>query len=128
MRQAVERYGPHGRFWSEHPEVPRDPIRTWQIWNEPNFKYFVARPNPGEYGRLVKRSARAIHALDLGAKVVLGGLFARRARERRGPPRHAGRLHGPRCGLLPPLGSPRRGQVTATRRYGATGVAPAQIA
>ena len=89
VREAVERYGPRGRFWSEHPEVPRDPIRTWQIWNEPNFKYFVARPNPGEYGRLVKRSARAIHAVDLGAKVVLGGLFAR--------PGEAGRFRPPRA-------------------------------
>jgi hypothetical protein len=89
VRQAVERYGPRGRFWSEHPEVPRDPIRTWQIWNEPNFKYFVARPNPAEYGRLVKRSARAIHAVDLGAKVVLGGLFAR--------PGEAGKFRPPRA-------------------------------
>ncbi len=35
------------------------PIRTWQIWNEPNFKYFVAKPNPGEYGKLVKISNAA---------------------------------------------------------------------
>ncbi|HEY2716638.1 MAG TPA: hypothetical protein VGI73_10520 [Solirubrobacterales bacterium] len=87
-RQAVERYGPRGTFWSENPQLPRDPIHTWQIWNEPNFKYFVVRPNPGEYGRLVKRSARAIHAADLGADVLLGGLFARpgEAREFK-PPR-----------------------------------------
>jgi hypothetical protein len=89
VRQAVERYGPRGRFWSEHPDVPRDPIHTWQIWNEPNFKYFVARPNPGEYGRLVKRSARAIHSVDLGAKVLLGGLFSR--------PGEARRFHPPRA-------------------------------
>ncbi|MBS1879780.1 MAG: hypothetical protein JST31_09720 [Actinobacteria bacterium] len=88
-RQAVERYGPRGSFWAEHPEVPRDPIHTWQIWNEPNFKYFVARPNPGEYGQLVKRSARAIHAADLGAKIVLGGLFAR--------PGEAGKFQPPRA-------------------------------
>jgi hypothetical protein len=89
VRQAVERYGPRGSFWSEHPDVPRDPIHTWQIWNEPNFKYFVARPNPAEYGRLVKRSARAIHAVDLGAKVLLGGLFAR--------PGEAGKFRPPRA-------------------------------
>jgi hypothetical protein len=76
-RQAVERYGPQGTFWSENPQLPRDPVRTWQVWNEPNFKYFVARPNPGEYGRLVKISAHAIHAADPGATVLLAGLFAR---------------------------------------------------
>jgi len=88
-REAVERYGPQGTFWSEHPEVPRDPIRTWQIWNEPNFKYFVARPNPGEYGRLVKNSARAIRSRDRGATILLAGLFAR--------PGEAGEFHPPRA-------------------------------
>jgi len=88
-RQAVERYGPQGTFWTENPEVPRDPIRTWQIWNEPNFKYFVARPNPGEYGRLVKNSAHAIKAVDPGATILLGGLFAR--------PGEAGKFQPPRA-------------------------------
>jgi hypothetical protein len=89
VRGAVERYGPRGTFWSENPELPRDPVRTWQIWNEPNFKYFVARPNPAEYGRLVKRSARAIRAADPGAKVLLGGLFAK--------PGEAGKFRPPRA-------------------------------
>jgi hypothetical protein len=89
VREAVERYGPRGEFWSEHPEIPRDPMHTWQIWNEPNFKYFVARPNPGEYGRLVRRSAKAIHAADPRATVVLAGLFAK--------PAEAGKFHPPRA-------------------------------
>lgn len=74
---AVERYGPNGSFWATHPAVPVRPIRTWQIWNEPNFKYFVAHPNPVEYGKLVKLSYTAIHGVDPGAKTVLGGLFAK---------------------------------------------------
>lgn len=74
---AVARYGPAGSFWSEHPGVPRRPIRAWQIWNEPNFKYFIAKPNPTEYGQLVKNSYTALKAADPGAQVVLAGLFAR---------------------------------------------------
>jgi len=74
---AVARYGPTGSFWSEHPGVPKRPIREWQIWNEPNFKYFIAKPNPAEYGQLVKISSTALHAADPGAQVVLAGLFAR---------------------------------------------------
>jgi hypothetical protein len=74
---AVARYGPNGSFWAEHPGVPMRPIRTWQIWNEPNFKYFIARPNPSEYGKLVKISYTALRAADPGAKIVLAGLFAR---------------------------------------------------
>jgi hypothetical protein len=77
VTQAVLRYGPQGTFWSENPTLPRMPIRTWQIWNEPNFKYFVARPNPAEYGKLVQLSAAAIKAVDPGAQIVLGGLFSR---------------------------------------------------
>jgi hypothetical protein len=75
--QAVLRYGPRGTFWTENPGLPKRPIRVWQIWNEPNFKYFVGQPNPAEYGKLVKLSSASIKAADPGAKVILGGLFAR---------------------------------------------------
>lgn len=77
VTQTVLRYGPNGTFWQENPTLTPRPIRTWQIWNEPNFKYFVARPNPAEYGKLVQLSASTIKALDPGASVILGGLFSR---------------------------------------------------
>lgn len=77
LAQAVQRYGPQGTFWAENPTVPRAPLRTWQIWNEQNFKYFVAKPDPAEYGKLLKLSASTIKAADPGAKLVLGGMFAR---------------------------------------------------
>src|ERR1700749_3409403 len=38
LKAAVARYGTSGTFWPEHPLVPPDPIKAWQIWNEPNFK------------------------------------------------------------------------------------------
>jgi len=74
---AVQRYGPRGSFWAENPAIPWRPIRTWQIWNEQNFKYFVSRPNPGEYGKLVNLSYTGLKAVDRRAKIVLGGMFAR---------------------------------------------------
>ena len=77
LRLAVQRYGPNGTFWAANPTIPPRPIRVWQIWNEPNFKYFVTHPNPGQYGKLVKISSGAIRSIDPGAKIVLGGLFAR---------------------------------------------------
>ena len=76
LRLVVQRYGPNGSFWAENPAVPYSPVRTWQIWNEPNFKYFVAQPNPGDYGKLVKLSYTAIKGVDRGAKLILAGLFA----------------------------------------------------
>jgi hypothetical protein len=77
VKQAVLRYGPQGSFWAEHPTVPRKPIRLWQIWNEENTRYFVARPNASEYGKLVKLSSSVIKSTDPGAKVILGGIVAR---------------------------------------------------
>jgi hypothetical protein len=76
LELAVERYGPNGDFWATHPAVPVRPIRAWQVWNEENFKYFVAKPNPVEYGKLVKISYAAIKRFDPGARVILGGMFA----------------------------------------------------
>jgi hypothetical protein len=76
LKGAVARYGPNGSFWAENPVVPKRPIRTWQIWNEENFKYFVAKTNPAEYGKLVKLSAAALKSVDPGAKANLGGMFA----------------------------------------------------
>ena len=75
-KAAVARYGPKGSFWAEHPEVPFRPLRNWQVWNEPNFKFFVHRPNPTEYAQMVKISSAAIKGSDPGAKVILAGLFA----------------------------------------------------
>jgi hypothetical protein len=79
LKAAVARYGNGGTFWTEHPAVPDVPIKNWQIWNEPNFKYFVAKPNPKEYGQLVKISSAAIKSVDPEAQVILAGLFAKPA-------------------------------------------------
>ena len=77
LKAAVARYGPNGNLWAENPQLPAVPIENWQIWNEPNFKYFVTRPNPVEYGHLVSHSFGAIRSVDPHAKIILGGLFAR---------------------------------------------------
>jgi hypothetical protein len=88
LKLVVERYGPTGSFWAANPSIPVSPIRTWQIWNEENFKYFVTRPSPSDYGKLVNISYAAIKSVDPGAKLILGGLFARpgEAKHKRKPP------------------------------------------
>lgn len=83
LRQAVLRYGPRGSFWRQHPELPKRPIRFWQIGNEPNFKYFIAKPSAAEYGKLVMMSYASIHGADRGARIVLAGLFGEPAGCRR---------------------------------------------
>jgi hypothetical protein len=70
LHALVNRYGPGG-------SVGSIPIRNWQIWNEENFFPFAQPVSAAGYAKLVKLSAAAIRAEDPGAKVILGGLFAR---------------------------------------------------
>ena len=69
------RYGPGGSLWRENPGVPRTPIRTWQIWNEPNLRvYWPSGPSARQYVRLLKTVGAAIKKVDRGAEIVTGGL------------------------------------------------------
>jgi hypothetical protein len=77
LRQAAKRYGPEGAFWKENPELPHLPIRRWEIWNEQNIVTFADPVDPLEFAKLVRISGRALHGVDPGAKVILGGFFGR---------------------------------------------------
>jgi hypothetical protein len=73
LRRLVGRYGPGGSFWVGRGS--KQPIRRWQIWNEPNFQIFWhPRPSARAYVDLLRRSARAIRRADPGAQVVAAGL------------------------------------------------------
>ena len=73
--EAVDRYGPDGEFWAEHPEVPEDPIDAWQIWNEQNSKsFYPPKPNPKGYAKLLTAAARRSARATRRADVVLGGM------------------------------------------------------
>ena len=81
LRALVLRYGPAGSFWDERPDVPRRPLRDWQIWNEPHISRLLEHQGP-RARRLGARSTRAccapakraIEAIDPGATVVLAAL------------------------------------------------------
>ncbi len=69
------RYGPGGSLWRTHPEVPPTPIRSWQIWNEPNLPvYWPSGSSARQYVRLLKRVGAAIKKVDRGAEIVTAGL------------------------------------------------------
>jgi hypothetical protein len=76
LRTLIARYGPRGSFWSENPSLPRDPVRHWQIWNEPNIaiNFVGVRSWPATYARLLRAAYRAVHGADSGARVVMAGL------------------------------------------------------
>jgi hypothetical protein len=75
LRTLVGRYGPRGSLWTEHPEVPKLPIRDWQVWNEPNFRdFWSVQPFPKTFVPLLRAAYKAIHRADHGAHVILAGM------------------------------------------------------
>lgn len=79
VRLLAERYGPGGSFWRKRPRLPHRPIRVWEVWNEPNIPQFWdgRRPNPREYGSLLRETRSALRAVDPGARIVSGGIASR---------------------------------------------------
>jgi hypothetical protein len=73
LAALVHRYGPKGSFWQNHS--PRVPIRSWQIWNEPNLSVFwPEQPFASSYIGLLAAAHAAIKQADPGARVVLAGM------------------------------------------------------
>ena len=83
LAALVERYGPEGTFWTDHPELPKHPLREWQIWNEPHLPAYWDAPEKGPYGYarsyplLLRSSYNIVKSLDPGAKIVLAGITQR---------------------------------------------------
>ena len=74
LTALIARYGPHGSFWRDNPALPRTPIRTWQIWNEPNLAYYWKQPFASSYVAMLKVAHAAVKKADPGAQLVLGAL------------------------------------------------------
>ena len=72
---VARRYGPGGSFWRAHPELEADPIRSWQVWNEPSLPvYWPTGPDPAAYARVLAATARAIRQIDPRAEIVSAGI------------------------------------------------------
>lgn len=76
---VAARYGRGGSFWqaqaADRPSLPQRPIRTYEIWNEPNFDpFWCPEIDPETYARALAAAADAIHAADPQATVSVGGL------------------------------------------------------
>jgi hypothetical protein len=71
----VDRYGPNGSFWAERPDLPRRPVRTWQVFNEPNLEGFWSiQPFERRYTAALRAAAGGIRAADPAAVIVLAGM------------------------------------------------------
>lgn len=49
QRDLIERYGPDGTFWAQNPDIPAQPIRMWQPWQEPDRPAFMPQPFDVDY-------------------------------------------------------------------------------
>jgi hypothetical protein len=77
----VTRYGPKGTLWRDRPNVPKVPIRSWQVWNEPSLGlYSCGRPSPKRYVGMLRAVSKAVKKADRGAEVVSAGIPASKLR------------------------------------------------
>jgi hypothetical protein len=75
LRTLIARYGPRGSFWAANPNLPKRPVRNWQIWNEPNIAInWDVQPWQRGYARLLRAAHAAVKSADPGARVVMAGL------------------------------------------------------
>lgn len=77
LHAAVARYGTRGSFWREHRDLPRLPVRQWEIWNEENIITFSKDPDPTRFANFIRISGGLLHREERGSTVILGGLFGR---------------------------------------------------
>jgi hypothetical protein len=70
----VGRYGPQGSFWKANRQLPKVPVRMWQIWNEPNIPFYWPQPFGKGYVSLLHAAHDAIKRADPHARVVLASL------------------------------------------------------
>ena len=75
-RKLVERYGSNGTFWAQNPDVPKLPIREWDVWNEPYIRWFWhntgahAWPDPHGYARMFKAVVAEARKADPSARFM----------------------------------------------------------
>ncbi len=40
-KEKIDKFGPEGTWWKEHPEVNYNPIIYYEFFNEPNYQYLI---------------------------------------------------------------------------------------
>ena len=71
----AERYGPGGDFWQANPDLPQLPVQAYELWNEMNAPVYWSS-TPEKYAELYAAVQSSVHAVQSGARVVVGGLAA----------------------------------------------------
>jgi hypothetical protein len=72
---VARRYGRNGTFWARNPTLPKVPIESYQLWNEPSLpQYWCGTPDARAYVRLLKAGSSALRKVDPDVEVLAGGL------------------------------------------------------
>ncbi len=81
VRAYLALYGPNGSFFKDNADLPHNPIRHVEIWNEPNFQYMIpdddSRPRQeveaereALYAKVLPAAYKAVKAQWPDVKVV----------------------------------------------------------
>lgn len=73
---VIKRYGPRGSFWKGQPaRFKKSAIRSYQIWNEPNLRfYWGGKPNAKQYVAVLKDTYKIMKKADPKAEIVTAGI------------------------------------------------------
>jgi len=77
IEAAVQRYGPNGDFWVEHPTLDAGlaPGR-WIIWNEQNARTFwYPAADPAAYAKLLRATRRGVDRVNPSVELIVGGMY-----------------------------------------------------
>ena len=64
------RYGEHGAFWQQNPQLPYLPVEEFEVWTEANSANFWTAVSPAEYLKVLEPLSTAVHAVDPSAQVL----------------------------------------------------------
>ena len=74
-REAAERYGSNGSFWTDNLLIPKVPVTDWQVWNEVNLPgFWLPDPDPWLYTELLVQAHAGIKGGDPRARIILAGM------------------------------------------------------
>ena len=75
VKALVQRYGRNGSFWAQRPSLPYRPIKSVELFNEPNWAGFWCPDlDPATYAWYAAAGADGAHAADPNVTVSGGGL------------------------------------------------------
>lgn len=66
-------YAAFVRFTRAAAERFAGAVRVWEIWNEPNGRFWKPRPDPKSYAALCRELAQVIRQADPSARIAAGG-------------------------------------------------------